>query len=581
MSDSTGSDPVIIAQHYQLLDVLGQGGMGTTYKALDLTTQNVIAVKAIEFGLLQDWKILQLFEREAEVLSKLDHPAIPRYLNFFHEETDQGSIFYLLQELAPGKSLQSCVDEGWRTSETELKDIATQLLQILSYLHSQDPPVIHRDIKPHNIIRDDKGQIRLVDFGSVRQRYYTTMARGSTVVGTFGYMAPEQFRGYAEAKTDLYGVGATLLYLMLRRSPSEMPHEGLRIDLRSCLQISENWVNWLQKMLEPDLEDRFTSAKAALESLHQQAVVTTKPKVNFYLQPLVASSIALIFVVLGSNTLFGQYKWGILSQLGLKPVELCTPKDLDQTIIFFGQGGTTRKPDECLYWASFWHVDHIVEKMLSEGADVDFQYPTLDGPTPLIASLDSRTFSSINGNPSYDEERRRSQYRIPEQYSVQNRMTNPGSEPLRIVQMLVEHGADVNQISRGRNALSWAIKSGYPRVAEFLIKHGADVNHSSYYHATPLLNALSQNRLYKTRSGIEVIKLLIELTDNINYQDKNGNHALLYAADHGLTEIVKILVEKGADVNLSDSQGDTPLSEAVENGHLSIAEFLNKSGAQG
>jgi len=260
----------IVGDRYRILEVLGQGGIGTTYKAEDLQTQQQVALKALSLRRINDWKVLELFEREARVLSYLQHPAIPRYLNYFQVDTPENRWFYLVQELAEGRSLATWVKEGWRIGEAEAKQLAIQVLEVLSYLHSLTPPVIHRDIKPQNIIRRSDGQIFLVDFGAVQDTYRDTLTQGSTVVGTYGYMAPEQFRGKAVPATDLYGLGATLLFLLTHQSPADLPQRRLKIDIRACTQLSPTFANWLDQMLEPAMEDRFSSAKEALAALQEQ-----------------------------------------------------------------------------------------------------------------------------------------------------------------------------------------------------------------------------------------------------------------------------------------------------------------------
>jgi serine/threonine protein kinase len=260
----------LLGDRYRILEVLGQGGIGTTYKAEDLQTQQQVALKALSLRRITDWKVLELFEREARVLSYLKHPAIPRYLNYFQVDTPENRWFYLVQELAAGRSLATWVKEGWRIGETEARQLAIQVLEVLSYLHSLNPPVIHRDIKPQNILRRPDGQIFLVDFGAVQDTYRDTLTQGSTVVGTYGYMAPEQFRGKAVLATDLYGLGATLLFLLTHQSPADLPQRRLKIDIRACTQLSPTFADWLDQMLEPAMEDRFPSAKEALAALQNQ-----------------------------------------------------------------------------------------------------------------------------------------------------------------------------------------------------------------------------------------------------------------------------------------------------------------------
>jgi len=264
----------IIAERYLILGTLGQGGVGTTYKAKDLQNEQQVAIKVLSLRRMTDWKMIELFEREAKILAQLNHPAIPLYLDYFEIDTAQDRSFYIVQQLAPGKSLAVLVENGWHFDQREVYFIATQVLQILVYLQQLTPPILHRDIKPQNIIRSPDGQIFLVDFGAVQDTYHHTVTGGSTVVGTYGYMAPEQFRGQAVLSTDLYGLGTTLLFLLTRKSPTDLPQRKLKIDFRSHVQIDKNFADWLEKMLEPVIEDRFPTAEAALAVLQGEQALT-------------------------------------------------------------------------------------------------------------------------------------------------------------------------------------------------------------------------------------------------------------------------------------------------------------------
>jgi serine/threonine protein kinase len=261
----------IVGDRYQIKDVLGQGGMGTTYAAIDLQTQQPVALKALELRRMTDWKVLELFEREAKVLSYLQHPAIPRYLDYFQVDTLNDCSFYLVQELAQGRSLAALVQAGYRFEETEVQKIAAQVLEVLRYLHALKPPVIHRDLKPQNLIRREDGQLFVVDFGAVQDTYRDTLMYGSTIVGTYGYMAPEQLQGKAYPATDFYGLAATLLFLLTHESPADLPQRRLKIDFRSRLELSPAFADWLDSMIAPAVEDRFTSANNALFALKQAA----------------------------------------------------------------------------------------------------------------------------------------------------------------------------------------------------------------------------------------------------------------------------------------------------------------------
>ncbi|MCT7955747.1 serine/threonine protein kinase [Laspinema palackyanum] len=254
----------IIKDRYRILNLLGEGGIATTYAAEDLTLAQQVAIKVLSLRQLKDWKALELFEREGKVLAQLNHPAIPDYLDYFQLDQEADRRFYIVQEIAPGQSLQDWVASGWRPTELEVREIAKQLLDILVYLHQLTPPVVHRDIKPQNIIRQSDGKVFLVDFGAVQDTYRHTITSGSTIVGTYGYMAPEQFRGQAKPATDLYGLGATLLFLLTHKDPADFPEKRMKINFRPYVNLTPEFADWLETMLEPIIEDRFKSAAEAL-----------------------------------------------------------------------------------------------------------------------------------------------------------------------------------------------------------------------------------------------------------------------------------------------------------------------------
>ncbi|WP_103670835.1 serine/threonine-protein kinase [Pseudanabaena sp. BC1403] len=270
----------IVQSRYRITNVLGQGGIGITYAALDAQTGDRVALKALSFRRMNDWKVLELFEREAKVLSQLDHPAIPCYLDYFQIDHDRDRDFYIVQQLVEGKSLAQAISDGWHGSEEDVKQIAEQVLEVLIYLHELKPPVIHRDIKPQNIILQPDRKIALVDFGAVQDTYRSTQVGGSTVVGTYGYMPPEQFRGKAVPATDLYALGATILFLLTGRSPAELPEIKLKLSFRDSVNISSHFADWLDKMIEPAIEDRFSSAKQSLNVLQNPILPSLESRIR-------------------------------------------------------------------------------------------------------------------------------------------------------------------------------------------------------------------------------------------------------------------------------------------------------------
>ena len=262
-------------------DVLGKGSFGTTYACERPEMGDEVALKVLTLREMRDWKALQLFEREAKTLKGLSHPAIPAYVDYFEVDSERDVKFCLVQKIAPGASLQSLVDGGWRPTESEIVAVAEQLLEVLGYLASLRPPVLHRDVKPGNVLLDRAtGTVSLVDFGATAEAAVTAAivdeglahAPGSTVVGTFGYAAPEQMMGGAAAVSDLYSAGATLLFLLSGRAPSTMPSARLRVDFRGVVTIEDARLEAVvTRLLEPTPEDRF-GARATRSTLRGRTI---------------------------------------------------------------------------------------------------------------------------------------------------------------------------------------------------------------------------------------------------------------------------------------------------------------------
>jgi serine/threonine protein kinase len=259
--------PGDVVRGYRIVRTLGRGGLGTTFAAMREENGELVALKRLAVADADAWKRIELFEREARVLSRLEHPAIPRYVDHFTVEGPDGPTLYIAQELVAGRSLGEIVRaNGVPLDEPEVRRIADMLLAVLDYLGQQVPPVIHRDIKPDNVILRPDGTVALVDFGAAT----AAVARaegGSTTVGTYGYMAPEQLHGVATPATDIYGLACTLLFLLTARPPTDLPRKKLRIDFQAHARLTPPFARWLQDALEPAPEDRFLSASSARMSL--------------------------------------------------------------------------------------------------------------------------------------------------------------------------------------------------------------------------------------------------------------------------------------------------------------------------
>lgn len=276
----------ILQDRYQLQQKLGNNAGRQTWLVKDISTSTgeLAIVKLLAFSLELQWDEFKLFEREAQVLKQLNHPRIPNYLDYFSLDKQMGEglcWFGLVQEYIPGKSLQQALESGQRFTESQVKAIATQILEILIYLHEGKSPVIHRDIKPSNIILGEDEQIYLVDFGAVQD---TAAAAGATftIVGTTGYAPLEQFWGKAVPASDLYALGATLVHLLTGICPADLPQDNLCIQFRDKVSISPIFLNWIEALIKPSLEQRVFKAKVALKNLKtERAIVPMMETIAF------------------------------------------------------------------------------------------------------------------------------------------------------------------------------------------------------------------------------------------------------------------------------------------------------------
>ena len=237
---------------YAVRGVLGEGAQGTTFDARDERENRSVAIKRFDVRGARSWKDVELAEREARVLATIDHPLVPHYFEHF-EEAD---ALFLVMEKVEGETLEAMRMRSGPIAEDEVRRFLTCADRALSYLHGRSSPVIHRDVKPRNVVRRPDGSYVFVDFGAVSEM----MARrgSSTVVGTIGYMAPEQLQGRAMPASDVYAVGATALAALTGKDPETLPHRGLKLDVRASLagRAREAMIATLERMVEPDPEQR-------------------------------------------------------------------------------------------------------------------------------------------------------------------------------------------------------------------------------------------------------------------------------------------------------------------------------------
>ena len=260
--DPQRDGPFVLRNRWQVVDYLGQGGMGTVYLAKDLNLDDrkcVVKKLRDDFFREEDKeKAQQFFLREAKVLSKLQHPNIVLVLDSFRE----GDDYYLVMEYVEGHNLHDMLNEREEPfAEEQVLTWARQVCDVLHYLHCNDPPVIYRDLKPSNIMIDTKDRVKLVDFGIAR--LYQEEGDNTHVVSQ-GYSPPEQYWGGADPRSDVYALGATVYFLLTGVEPLALTVSSPR-DMRADVSEAADLI--VQRATQQDVFLRYQSAAEMKEEL--------------------------------------------------------------------------------------------------------------------------------------------------------------------------------------------------------------------------------------------------------------------------------------------------------------------------
>ncbi|MBR4986594.1 MAG: serine/threonine protein kinase, partial [Proteobacteria bacterium] len=190
---------------YTILEKVGRGAQGTVFKA-ETISGRIVAIKVFDFREAESWKDVDLLRREVDTLKNLDIYGVPKFIEFIEKEP----YSYLVESYIEGTSLKDMIADGFEPTFAQIVEIFTRAMNILKNLHGQLHPVIHRDIKPGNLIvnlKSDDIRVWIVDFGTVAAARQRTNA--STFAGTAGYLAPEQLFGKATPASDIYAMGMT------------------------------------------------------------------------------------------------------------------------------------------------------------------------------------------------------------------------------------------------------------------------------------------------------------------------------------------------------------------------------------
>lgn len=252
---------MILFDKYLVLDLLSNKEETKVYLVDNVINNNQYVIKAVYKNILKDYMQKQCF-KEIDILGNIKHDKIPK----IHEVINVNDWIYIVMDFIKGVSLEQYALEN-KVNENDTLSLFASLIEIVDYLHTAfDKPIIHRDIKPNNIIWYDN-QLYLIDFGSIR--YYDKSKTNDTIkLGTKGYAAPEQYDDNAQTdvRTDIYGIGITMYYLLTKQDPSSPPYEIYPIRHWNK-EYSVNLENIIKKCIKLNPDERYQTCRELLEDI--------------------------------------------------------------------------------------------------------------------------------------------------------------------------------------------------------------------------------------------------------------------------------------------------------------------------
>ena len=296
----------VIDGKYEILKEIGKGGMSVVYLAMDKHLNKQWAVKEIrkKGNGKNDEIVINSLLAEANLMKKLDHPSLPRIVDII----DNGVTIYVIMDYIEGESLDKILNEYGAQPEELVINWAKQLCDALSYLHSQKPPIIYRDMKPANVMLKPEGNIKIIDFGIAREYKEQNLA-DTTVLGTSGYAPPEQYSGQTDARSDIFALGMTMHHLLTgidpRKGDSYAPVRQWNPELSEGIEIIIN------KCVEPVAENRYQNCEDLLYDLQHPELITKdykKKQKRKLVAFILSTGLCLLFLLVGFGSKFAEIK---------------------------------------------------------------------------------------------------------------------------------------------------------------------------------------------------------------------------------------------------------------------------------
>jgi len=284
---------------YKILRVVGKGGMSVVYQAVNEKANKIWAIKEVRKDGTQNFEVVkQNLIAETDMLKRFNHPNLPSIIDVI----DTDDSFLIVMDYIEGNSLSKAIETSGAQSQDDVIEWSKQLCDVLGYLHSQNPPIIYRDMKPANVMLKPDGNISLIDFGTARE-FKSSSVEDTTCLGTQGYAAPEQYGGHGQtdARTDIYCLGATMYHLITGHNPSTPPYEMYPIRQWNPM-LSSGLEEIITKCTQRNPNDRYQSCAELLYALenYEQFDVENKKVQNLKWKTFLASTIAFLVMLVAT-----------------------------------------------------------------------------------------------------------------------------------------------------------------------------------------------------------------------------------------------------------------------------------------
>ena len=263
----------VLQGRYEIRNVVGQGGMSIVYRAREVNTRKVLAIKDVKRAATEKNQVVveQSLAAEGRMLMQLSHPRLPK----IYEVIENNDSIMLVMDYITGESLDRILARTGAQSVEQTLNWGMQICEVFHYLHNQSTPIIYRDMKPANVMLQPNGQLMMIDFGTARtQKVGVNMQADTICIGTAGFAAPEQFGGIGQstARTDIFCLGATLYNIVTGHSPCDRPTGILPLEMWNPALANTPISEIIAKCTRNDPNERYQTAMELYEDLRLASI---------------------------------------------------------------------------------------------------------------------------------------------------------------------------------------------------------------------------------------------------------------------------------------------------------------------